>query len=106
DAVRAEAINDPRNDALFPALAEMKRRGAWFEDATSPGSQTAVSLTATFSGRYYSELFWSMHGVGSTRFAYAADDPAPRFPALLAAHGVPTGIYCSINFLAGEFGVA
>jgi hypothetical protein len=106
DAVRAEAVNDANNDVIFPNLADMKRRGAWFTRASSPGSQTAVSLTATFSSRYYSELYWSMHGTGSTRFAYAADDPAPRFPGVLTAGGVPTAIYCSVNFLAAEFGVA
>jgi hypothetical protein len=105
DAVRADAVNDPANDALFPALSAMKRRGVHFTRASAPGSQTAVSLTATFSGRYFSELFWSMHGTGSTRFAYAADDPSPRFPELLAARGVDTATWCSINFITGDFGV-
>ncbi|APR85716.1 Choline-sulfatase [Minicystis rosea] len=106
DATRAEAINDPRNDALFPTLADMKRHGTWFRNATSPGGQTAVSLTTTFSGRAFSELAWTMHGAGSSRFLYAAADPAPRFPGLLTEAGVPTAIECSINFLAGHFGVA
>ncbi|MFT3767651.1 MAG: sulfatase-like hydrolase/transferase [Minicystis sp.] len=106
DATRAEAINDPKNDALFPTFAEMKRRGTWFSNATSPGGQTAVSLTAAFSGRSFSELGWAMHGQGSSRFLYAAADPAPRYPALLSEGGVATSIFCPINFLAGEYGVA
>jgi arylsulfatase A-like enzyme len=105
DALRADAVADPANDTLFPALTDMKRKGVTFTDATSPGSQTAVSLTATFSGRYFSELSWAMHGHGSTRFTYAADDPTPRFPQILTDHGVSTVTYCSINFLAAEFGV-
>ena len=106
DATRAEAVHNRRNDARFPTLAEMKRRGVWFTRATSPGGQTAVSLTTTFSGRYFSELAWAPHGRGSSRFIYAADDPAPRFPALLTDAGVATSIFCSINFLASEYGVA
>jgi arylsulfatase A-like enzyme len=105
DALRADVIGDPQNDALFPALHRIKRAGAFFTRATSPGSQTAVALTTTFSGRYFSELYWSMHGVGVSRFVYAAEDPAPRFPELLANKGVRTATFCSINFLAGEFGV-
>ena len=106
DALRGEVVNDGKNDGLLPTLAEMKRRGTWFPNATSAGSQTAVSLTAVFSGRYFSELFWAMHGTGLSRFAYAADDPSPRFPTLLGQRGVKSEIFCSINFLADEFGVA
>lgn len=106
DALRADAIGDPANDAMFPTFTEMKREGAFFTRAIAPGSQTAVSLTAAFTSRYFSQLHWSMHGVGSTRFAYAADDTSVRFPQLLTDRGVMTASYCSINFLAAEFGVA
>jgi len=105
DALRADVIEDPKNDKVLPTFRELKRRGVYFTGATSPGSQTAVSLTATFSGRYFSQLEWSMHGVGSTRFAYAADDATPRFPQLLTEAGVKTASFCSLNFLAGDFGV-
>jgi arylsulfatase A-like enzyme len=105
DALRADAISDPANDARFPTFTVIKRSGAFFTRATAPGSQTAVSLTTVFSGRYFSELTWSLHGKGPSRFVYAADDPTPRFPELLARRGVRTATYCSINFLAGEFGV-
>jgi hypothetical protein len=106
DAMRADPIADPKNDSLFPTFAEMKRRGVYFTHAVAPGSQTAVSLTSTFAGRYFSELRWSLHGTGSTRFLYAADDDATRFPELLTKGGVGTASFDSINFLAGEFGVA
>lgn len=105
DATRADAVNDPKNDALFPTLADMKRRGAWFTAASSPASQTAVSLSTAFSGRYFSELRWEMFGVGASRFAYASDDPAPRFPALLSAAGVGTATWVSISFLSAPYGV-
>src|SRR5262249_43168109 len=80
--------------------------GTMFTHATSPGSQTAVSLSSTFSGRLFSELEWGYHGVGIARFAYPADDPTPRFPELLKEKGITTAAFPSINFLAGDFGVA
>lgn len=105
DALRADAVYDPRNDALFPNLTEMKRQGVYFLNNAAAGSQTAVTLTSTFTSRYFSELYWTEHGVGPTRFIYAADDPALRFPALLGQAGIPSASYCSVNFLASEFGV-
>lgn len=105
DAVRADVIADPANDALLPNLARMKREGVYFADARSAGSQTSVSLTATFSGRYFSELRWERYGIGSTRFTYAAGDPTPRFPELLTRAHVLTESVLALNFLTGDFGV-
>ena len=105
DAVRADAIADPANDAAFPMFTEMKRRGAFFTRANSPGSQTAVSLSSTFASRAFSEMVWSSHGAGPSRFAYPCDEPMDRFPALLTANGVSTLTAVSINFLASDFGV-
>ncbi len=105
DALRADAIADPANDAAFPTFTAMKREGAFFTQATSPGSQTAVSLSSLFASRAFSELYWSMHSVGETRFAYPAEEETTRFPALLTARGVKTMTVPSINFLADDFGV-
>jgi len=105
DALRADAIADPANDAAFPTFTAMKREGAFFTQATAPGSQTAVSLSSLFASRAFSELYWSMHSTGETRFAYPGDDETPRFPALLTARGVKTMTVPSINFLAADFGV-
>jgi Sulfatase len=105
DAMRADDIANPANDAAFPTFAAMKREGAFFTRASSPGSQTAVSLSSMITGRAFSELYWSMHGQGEVRFAYPCEDPSPRFPALLTARGVQTMTVPSINFLAADFGV-
>jgi hypothetical protein len=105
DALRADAVSDPANDAAFPTLAELKRDGVVFAHASAPGTQTAQSLGTIFSGLYFSEQRWTDHGVGSTRFLYPADDPSPRFPELLSDHGVMTADYAGLVFLGGEFGV-
>lgn len=106
DALRADVVDDPKRAAAMPFLTQLKRNGATFTRATSPGSQTSVSLTTAFSSRYFSQLFWRLHGTGAARFAYAASDPSPRFPEILTAHGVRTKTACSLNFFAGDFGVA
>ena len=106
DATRADEILSDVNDALLPAIARLKRTGAVFSRATAPGSQTAVSLSGLFSGKYFSELHWSMFGVGEARFAYPALETTPRFPELLRDRGIPTSIFCGLNFLASGFGIA
>lgn len=106
DAVRADALEDRSRDDTWPTLARLRDGSAHFLTARSPGSQTAVSLTAAFSGRTFSELFWAKYGRGKTRFEYAAGDPTPRFPSLLGAAGVDTFKVVGTNFLADEFGTA
>jgi arylsulfatase A-like enzyme len=106
DATRAEAVLEPTRASMFPTFTRLGSLGATFTRATAPGSQTSVSLTTVFTGRYFSELYWAMHGEGSARFEYASKDPTPRFPALLTATGVATESFCSLKFLEQEFGAA
>lgn len=106
DAVRADAIADRSLDESWPAIAELRATSAELTQARSPGSQTAVSLTATFAGKLFSEMRWAKYGVGNARFEYAATDPSPRFPALLTAHGVKTTKAVGVNFLGNEYGTA
>ena len=105
DAVGADVVDDPANDARFPTLAELKRDGIVFTRASAPATQTALSLGTVFSGRYFSELLWTDHGVGNTRYSYPADDPSPRFPQLLSDQGVATATYAGLAFLSSEYGV-
>ena len=106
DARRADALADPENDASFPTLTAMKRRGAVFTRATAAGSQTAFSLTTLFSGRYASELRWRLYGEAPNRFRFPSADPSPRFPQILSDHGVATVDFASVAFLDSAFGVA
>jgi hypothetical protein len=106
DAVRADVFAELMREGRWPALAELHATSAQLTDARSPGSQTAVSLTATFAGRMFSEMKWAKHGVGNARFEYAAADPSVRFPSLLEEAGVHTTKVVGVNFLADEFGTA
>ena len=105
DALRADVVADRRHDAQLPTLAWLRDHGAWFARASSAGSQTSVSLTSAFSSRYFSQLRWGYHGIGRTRFLYAAADDSPRFPALLSEAGVATHSVLGVIFLASEFGI-
>lgn len=106
DALRADVIADDTKTAAWPTITKLKREGTFFANARSPGSQTSVSLTTLFAGKYFSEMRWGRHGVGRSRFEYAATDETPRFPALLSDAGVPTYKAVSLTFLKNEFGVA
>jgi arylsulfatase A-like enzyme len=105
DAVRADAVGDPANASLFPTLTALARQGVSFTQAHAAGSQTALSLSALFSGRPFSEQLWTEHGSGASRFYYPAEDSSVRFPELLSAHGVGTVAFHGLGFLSGEYGV-
>jgi arylsulfatase A-like enzyme len=106
DATRGDVVLDAPTAATLPFFTDLRRSAATFAHAISPGSQTSVSLTALFSGRTFSQLAWSRYGKGPSRFLYAAEDPAPRFPELLQAAGVKTALFGGTNFLSNEYGVA
>jgi len=106
DAVRADIVADPANDARFPTFAKLKREGVVFTHASAPGTQTAVSLGTVFSGLYSSEQRWKNHGSGWLLHSYPAEDPSPRFPQILSDHRVTTANVASLAFLQNDFGVA
>jgi hypothetical protein len=106
DAVRADIVADPANDARFPTFAKLKREGVVFTHASASGTQTGVSLSALFSGLYYSEQQWKNYGSGKNKHPYPAEDPSLRFPQILSDHDVATANVASLVFLGGDFGVA
>ncbi len=106
EALRADVVADRANDDQLPQLAKLRDTGSYFERANTAGSQTSVSLTAMFAGRYYSQLLWRKYGQGKKRFYYPAEDPAVRFPQLLSDAGVHTFSYLGLIFLADRFGIA
>jgi arylsulfatase A-like enzyme len=106
DAVRADLLADPARAPQLPTLTRLTGEGAYFSQARAPGSQTAVTLTATFAGKHASELAWAAHGTGDFRHQYAASDATPRWPQWLSARGVDTFKVVSLAFLANAFGVA
>lgn len=106
DATRADTVFDPKHADDFPTLRRIMREGVSFTRARSPGSQTAVSLTALFAGKTFSEMKWEKFGVGTSRFEYAVNDPTPRFVSALGSAGVSTFKVAGLTFLRNEYAVA
>jgi hypothetical protein len=106
DALRADVVEDPKNEARFPTLTKLKREGVHFTHAYAPGAQTGVSMSTLFTGLYYSERKWENFGNGKDRHPYPAHDHSQQFPDLLSEHAVETVNYASLVFLSSEFGVA
>ena len=106
DAMRGDVIASGEHDAALRQISRLRDEGAYFARALAPGSQTSVTYTSMFSGRYFSQLRWDYHGEGRARRIYAANDSTPRLAALLTASKVRTVSILSPGFLAGDFGVA
>ena len=64
DAVRADAVDDPRTTRSSRRSPALKRDGVVFAHASAPGAQTASSLSTLFSGRYFSERRWATTASG------------------------------------------
>jgi hypothetical protein len=105
DAFRADLLQDRKKDALWPTLAKLRDESVVFTRARSPGTQTAISLSAVFSGKFFSQLYWRK-GPGDAGLDYPAEDPSPRFTTLLDQAGVATAKSTSVQFLQNDFGVA
>ena len=106
DAMRGDMLSDGRYDAELRNLSRIRDRGAYFPRALAPGSQTSVTYTSLFTGRYFSQLDWAYHGSGKERRIYAAADLSPRIGELLGQSGVRTVSVLSPGFLRGDLGIA
>ncbi len=106
DAMRGDVIASGEHDAALRHISRLRDEGAYFARALAPGSQTSVTYTSMFSGRYFSQLRWDYYGEGRARRIYAANDSTPRLAVLLKASEVRTVSILSPGFLAGDFGVA
>lgn len=106
DATRADDVYAEKNAALLPALHKLQETGTTFTLARSPGSQTAVSLNALFSGKYFSEMYWEKYGRGTSRFEYTVKDDTPRFVDALTKAGVTTSKVVALTFLGNAYAVA
>lgn len=103
DAVRADVMQAPHHLERFPNLRALKEQGVYFSQARAPGSQTVTSLSGVFSGRYFSQQYWTPHpAVG---YLFLGDDLPARFPELLRAGGYQTHTAAATYFLVNTFGI-
>jgi hypothetical protein len=104
DSLRADLLADPRREADLPELFRLRRESTYFSNARSPGSSTAPTYAAVFSGLYYSQQYWRLvENAGDD--VYPDQDPNARFPQLLADAGITTVTVDPTGFLLNERGV-
>ena len=86
DALRMEVV-EPKNERYAPNLNEIRRKGLYFSQARSSGSDTRFSLATLFAGRHMSMMKWNFR---SRMRPTLENDRLPRLPELLARGGVQT----------------
>jgi hypothetical protein len=107
DSLRADVMDDSYADQL-PSFHALRDQSTWFTVARSPGTQTAVTLTAVMTGTYFSQQYWTKKHVpegGGVSALFAHQDRTVRFPTILAAAGIPTVQYAQAVWLLNEYGM-
>ncbi len=98
DAFRYDLMSQA-NRKVAPNVHAIRESSVYFSQARSFGAGTRISLSALFTGRYYSMLKWTRPL--STRPTLERDKQ-PRFPDLLAKAGVDTVNVLSLKEMLTE----
>jgi arylsulfatase A-like enzyme len=101
DALRADVALRGEHDAALPALARVRQRAIRFVDARSPSPSTLTTAMALFTGKYYSQTYWTRAG----NSVMPTDDESTRWPSLLSDHGVRTVHAIALRGLSKKSGV-
>lgn len=103
DSLRADVLASKKHDKSLPNLAALRDASLDFTQARAPGSQTAYTIAEFFSGKYFSQLYWTENDTHRDR--WPDDDPTPRFPQVLTDAGVPTVNYATTKWLDNATGI-
>ena len=87
DALRADVVMSGKHDRELPTFKALREEGVRFTAARAPGAQTVPVVTGLFTGKYYTQIYWSG---GTAKHAWSAADTSVRFPELLQEAGVVT----------------
>ena len=104
DALRADVINAGAHADRLPEMDAIRREGVELTRARSPASGTIWSLASIFSGRYYSQLYWTNATAGSGK-VYPDRDPTVRFPEVLARAGIRSATVLEMGDVSNHSGV-
>jgi hypothetical protein len=105
DCFRADLLETDKHEAALPNLVALRRASAQFTQARSAGNLTLVALSSIFTGRFESQLAWAERQTPHKRYLVPAQDPAPRFPELLGAAGVPSTTFVGAEGFDGGSGI-
>lgn len=102
DCMRADVFDGKKRSEL-PYFDKLTKQSVYFSNARAAGSATVPSLSAMFSGKYYSELVWKRRSKGADVWPMA--DDSVRFPEILQRAGVDTVTFAAKTWLLSERGV-
>jgi arylsulfatase A-like enzyme len=98
DAFRYDLMSREKRD-VAPNVHAIREKSVYFSQARSFGAGTRISLSAVFTGRYYSMLKWTRP---LSPRPTLERDKLPRFPELLRAAGVDTVQALSLSEMLTE----
>ena len=101
DAMRADIVLGGKHDQTLPALARIRERSIRFINARSPSPSTLTTAMALFTGKYYSQTYWTKSG----NSVMPTDDDSTRFPALLSEAGIRSVHAIALRGLSKKTGV-
>jgi hypothetical protein len=101
DALRADVALEGKYEKELPNLAALGRSSIRFVHTRSPSPSTLTTAMAVFTGKYYSETYWTKSGNN----VLPTDDASTRWPALLSERGIRTVNAVGLRGLSKKTGV-
>jgi arylsulfatase A-like enzyme len=105
DCLRADVVNGGKYAERLPTFEAIRKAGVEFSQARSPATGTLWTLSSLFSGRYYSQLYWTVKPGGVSAKEYPHEDSSVRFPELLARAGVSTSMVTEMPDAINAYGI-
>jgi hypothetical protein len=102
DALRADVLATRKHDALLPNLAKIRDASLRFTLARSPSPSTLTTATALFTGKYYSQIYFTEDRPGKV---LPLRDTSKRVPSLLTQTSVKTVHVRALHGLGQASGV-
>lgn len=102
DALRADVVENTKHDSLLPNLAKIRDASLRFGNARSPTPSTLTTVTSLWTGKYYSQIYFTEHAPGKVN---PITDRSSRVPELLSRAGVRTVNVRAMWGLGPSFGV-
>ncbi len=103
DCLRADIVEAERYAQRLPTLHALRRQGAYFRAFRTTAPATIVALSSAFTGRYFSQLYWSTRASWSE--AWPHRDESERVSDILNRHGVDTAFVHGVFWMAPERGI-
>ncbi len=102
DALRNDVIEKKKNDSWIPNLARIRDESLRFTRARTPCPSTLTTVSSLFSGKYYSQLYFTTVSPGTV---LPTEDRSVRVPELLSAADVESVHVMALHGLAADKGV-